>query len=306
MRERYGSIVIGIPTFERRAMVEANAASLRAANLDVGAAVTILVVDDASHEFDAAHLTTIYPAGTIVVRREANSGGADFATHDLLRRCLDLGSDAVLVLDSDMIVAADFIRNGLEALPQTDGCLSLFNTPSHPTLGGDGALVTKPSVGTAGTLWDRDLMAEILVAVAAGPAWDWRFSRHLVETGRRIFACAASRVQHLGFYDGQNAGPSLGDFGVGFPIDGGETASLLFEHVVRGQARVGARMLEIHAEAQQETRRLNEQIGRLEATIEALAARIAQFEHREAERAAAAPPGFAARLQALLFPRRPG
>ena len=266
MREHYRSLVIGIPTFDRRVFVEETARSIAAARLDGGTEVTLLVVDDASSEYDEAFLRAIFPAGTEVVRREANSGGADFACRDLLGRCLALQTDAVLILDSDMLVGVGFVAAGLALLPRTDGCLSLFNTPNHPVLDRFDGLVTKATVGATGTLWDRDLAAEIHAAIGAGESWDWRFSHHLTETGRRIFVCERSLVQHLGFYAGQNSRPWSGDFGVGFPVETNETIGVLIEHAVRGQGLLGARLLELGEEA----RRQRDRIAALEARIEDL------------------------------------
>jgi glycosyltransferase involved in cell wall biosynthesis len=207
-------VAIGVPTYNRRYLVELNAASLRSSSIPSGTA--LIVVDDCSAEYDVDYLRSIYPEFADIRRRSEKSRGASFANRDLMRRLLETDGDAVLLLDSDLLVSSNFLELGMSLLRDTDGFLSLFNTPNHPTIGARGPFVLKKSVGCAGTLWRRDLAAKVLAAVPPCSQWDWRFSDFLVKTGVEISVVRDSLVQHIGYSYGQNSSFRHGDVGVGF------------------------------------------------------------------------------------------
>lgn len=240
-------VAIGVPTFNRRHMVELSAASLRASSIPHG--TTLLVVDDASTEYDVAYLKSIYPEFADIRRRSANSGGAGFASHDLMRQLLETDAEAVLVLDSDLLVSTNFLELGISLLPETDGVLSLFNTPNHPVIGARGRFVLKKSLGSAGTLWRRDVAAKVLAAVPADPEWDWRFSEFLVGAGLDLCVTRNSLVQHMGYSGGQHCNFGYGDWGVGSS-----------DSDARNAYRLAERQL---ADSQARFRRLQEQIDAL-------------------------------------------
>src|SRR4051794_37163954 len=126
-------VAIGIPTYNRRHLVELHASSLCSSRLPSETA--LIVIDDASTDYDVAYLKSIYPEIAIIQRRSEKSAGADFATRDMMEQLVATGADALLLLDSDMIVAKNFLEMGIRLLRETDGVLSLFNTPSHPAVG---------------------------------------------------------------------------------------------------------------------------------------------------------------------------
>lgn len=259
----YRSLVVGIPTYNRKHFVEANAKSLRNAVRPEGIDVHFLVVDDASSEYDVGELTSIYPQGSTVIRREANSGGADRAICDLFRRCVAYNADAVLLLDSDMIVGPNFIAEGLKLLAHSDGIVSLFNTLNHAATEDCGPMVFKKTVGSAGTLWDQKLAREISEMVETGRAWDWRFCDYINQSGRKIFCSRNSLMQHIGYSDGENSYLESGDFGVGFIDSNVENISMTLEVIVRSQIAIGKKLA-----AQQVSQ--NKRISELEYRIKKL------------------------------------
>lgn len=277
MQPVHSSVVIGVPTFNRRIFVEANARSLKRAIIPPGVELRFLVIDDASVDYDAAFLAGIYPPGAQIRRRAQNSGGADRAIADLFQNCVALGADAVLLLDSDLIVDPDFLAHGLALLRQSDGLVSLFNTPNHPTRERLGALARKSSIGSAGALWDRALAVEVAEKVAIGPKWDWRFCAYLEETGRRILCAEQSLVQHIGFFEGENSSLDAGDYGVGFAGGGFDNIALILEALVRAQITLAKKLPRDDERAE-----LLAAIADLQARVAAGEARSSEFERRAA------------------------
>ena len=220
-------VAIGVSTYNRRHLVDLNAASLRSSAIPPDA--LLIVVDDASTEYDCDHLRSIYPRGADVRRRPENSGGASSANRDVMRQLLETDADAVLLLDSDLLVSSNFLDVGMSLLGDTDGILSLFNTPNHPVIGARGPFVLKRSIGCAGSLWRRDLAAKVLSEVPAGSQWDWRFSEFLFNAGVGIYVVRDSLVQHLGYSQGHNSTFGHGDFGVGFSDSDAKNAYRLTE-----------------------------------------------------------------------------
>lgn len=207
-------IAVGIATYNRRYLLDIHAQSLCSARLPAN--TKIIVIDDCSADYNISYLKSIYPANADIRRRSENSGGADYALRDVMVQLVETGADVLVMLDSDLIVASDFLEVGIELLPQSDGILSLFNTPNHPAVHSRGPFVLKKTIGSAATLWRRDLAREMLAHVAPGPRFDWRFSEFLVNAGYQIYVTKDSRVQHAGFGEGQNSNFATGDFGVGF------------------------------------------------------------------------------------------
>jgi glycosyltransferase involved in cell wall biosynthesis len=208
-------VAIGIPTYNRRYLVETHAQSLCSAWLPDK--TEIIVIDDCSTEFDTAYLKSIYPGSADVRRRSEHSGGADFAARDVMVKLVETGADVLLLLDSDMIVTSDFLSVGLKLLPDCRGVLSLFNTPSHPAVGHRDGFVLKRTIGAAATLWRRDLALEMLDHVGPGSLFDWRFSEYLLNAGYEICVTKDSRVQHAGFAEGEHSRfDGKGDYGLGF------------------------------------------------------------------------------------------
>ena len=232
-------VAIGVATFNRGDLVSMSARSLSRSRLPPD--TDIVVVDDASTEFDVEFLKELYPAGTDIQRRENNSGGADYALCDLLNRLVTTGADALVLLDSDMIVAADFAEKIVELLPLTNGILCLFNTAAHPAFGARGPLILKKAVGSAGTVWPRDLRQKMLDAVPPGPRWDWRFCDYLIDSGYEICVVRNSLAQHIEINAGQNtSSPCPGDFGAGFSDVDAQSAYVLIEQIGFGaQSAVG-------------------------------------------------------------------
>lgn len=229
----YAGVLLGITTFNRPGIVAATARSLaRARGVDD---VGILVLDDASTEYGAEDLRRWYPPHADIQRREYNSGRADYAAFNLMRQFIE-GTDKrlLVVLDSDLLVAPDFLDRALEAFQRCQGLLSLFNPPSHPgTLRADGLLL-KPHVGFAGTVWSREAVADVLAHVTPSRRFDWEICERFVAEGRAILCLPDSAVQHLGLADGQNSSILRADYGLSFTDASWQNTSPLLEAILFG------------------------------------------------------------------------
>jgi len=257
-------LLLGITTYNRLDTVALTARSLRHA--DGVAEVGILLIDDASTEYGLEALRPLFPPQTQLLRNAVNSGRADFAAHGLMRAFVEQRSEAALViLDSDLLVARDFLATALAVFPRTDGLLSLFNAHSHPGVMRDGLLV-KQSVGFAGTVWSRALVEEVLREVPPTDRFDWDICDHLRATGRQVFCLPDSAVQHAGLLAGQNSRLLSADYGLGFTDTSWYNLSVLQEMLLFG--------------VRQELRTAGAALGRLaemEARVEALQAEVAQL-----------------------------
>src|SRR5271169_5037353 len=112
-------VAIGVATFNRMHFVEMHAKSLCASRLPPE--TILIVIDDASTEYDVDFLGSVFPGQTDIRRRSQNSGGADLAARDLMEQLVATDADAVMLLDSDMLVAEDFLETGVQLLQQSEG-----------------------------------------------------------------------------------------------------------------------------------------------------------------------------------------
>jgi hypothetical protein len=210
---RPADVLIGITTRNRGEIVARAAFSLGQAER-IGEA-RLLVIDDASTEYGIDFLRGLYPPGTEFTRRETPSGSASFAARYLMETFLQREEAVLLCLDSDLVVAPDFLLRACAELPRTEGLLSLFHAHSHPGVEQDGLLLKK-SVGFAGTVWTRALAREVMAVVPASDQLDWDVCRYLERVNRRIYCLPHSAVQHIGLTFGQFSSFVHADHGLSF------------------------------------------------------------------------------------------
>ncbi|QIL82160.1 hypothetical protein G7047_21165 [Diaphorobacter sp. HDW4A] len=217
--------LIAIPVYNRAGCLLRLLASMYACQSLL--AENVHVFDDASEEFDAVFLRrNLHPASQLICH-VSNSGRADQAVARIFDFFLQSSYQQVLLLDSDLLVADDMLQTAWRGFAQSEGLLSLFNTPNHPSsaqLVPEGLLL-KHSVGFAGTLWGREVVTDLVANVPVSNTFDWDICRYL--SGRRAIWCLLeSRVQHVGS-EGQNSRRDHFDYGVGFNPGNMVTANLL-------------------------------------------------------------------------------
>lgn len=230
-------IAFGLTVFNRRNLLVHSAPSIRR----LVSRCKLVVLNDGSTEFTEQDLRDLLPEADIH-SNERNSGRADFAAVQLANMLLQQDARYLVMLDSDLMCHAGFVEALLLAMPHTDGLFSALNADSHapcsreriPLDGIENALLQKKVIGNAGSIWTRELLAEIVREVPPSPTWDWDYSDYISASGRRIFCLERSTVQHLGFWVGQNSGRMNGVWGLGYPTLSGAEASTVAEMLFLG------------------------------------------------------------------------
>ena len=194
--------IIAIPTYNRRAELEACLACLAAAEgLDDW---RIVIGDDCSTDYDIAEVVRHTPLAVTVLRNKANLG-CDGNSVLLLEACLRKNARRVLLLDSDMIVSSDALSFAERTFARSDGVLSLYNSVLHVEAEAvDSELVRKNSIGGAATVWDASVLKDMLGGLDGPACWDWRICDMAREKNIRLCVAWESRAQHIGI-NGSNS-----------------------------------------------------------------------------------------------------
>jgi len=269
-------LTIGITTFNRRSLLQTVANSL--AQVNGLARARIWVLDDCSTDFDEEFLRRAFPLAE-VFRAAENSGGADQAMQRLFQRFVARGQGYLLVLDSDMLASRRLVDECLRIIEADHAaagpCLfSIFNAPSHPAIGEDGAFVFKRSVGAAGTLWPHGLLVDVLREVPVSRKFDWDWSAYLTRHGVPIRVTRDSLVQHIGRI-GQHSRTFAGmDHGVAFEDYEGRNLAAFLDHTHEGlvqmvveqntrQGKLAEAIVQLTQVVQSQARLINDIIGEL-------------------------------------------
>ncbi len=209
-------ITIGVTTFNRRELLQLTAESLaRSASLEY---CNIRIYDDCSDQFSVSDIKNMFPVDVNIIRREKNIG-ADENMRRMYIDFLDTGDDALVNCDADLLFRGDWIQLLTTLLPQTDGVLSLYNSSNHPCVHElrilETPLVEKEHLGSAGTVFSREIVAAIVHNVPSSRSYDWDWSRFLRREEKRLLCTRDSYVQHIGL-DGHNSGKESIDYGLRF------------------------------------------------------------------------------------------
>ncbi len=207
-------IFIGVPVYNRKEKVEKLAESIQyLKNVDKH---SLNIFDDCSTEFDTGYLRKIFPTAHIF--RNQTNLGADCNTYNIWKKFLKSEAELLFLCDSDLVLHPDCLSVIEKNICKTDGMLSLLNSSIHPTVAEvDDNLVLKRSVGSAGTVFSRELVKELMDSAVAQYTvmWDWYFCMYLKEHGKRIMATKKSYAIHTGI-DGENSNVLLFDYAMDY------------------------------------------------------------------------------------------
>jgi glycosyltransferase involved in cell wall biosynthesis len=211
-------ITIGVPTYNRKNMLETMAKSLYASNMR--SPYHIRIYDDCSTDYGTDYLKALFP-DAVSIRRNAVNVKADKNMYEMYKDFLTTDDDVFFNADSDLLFQKGWLEKALNLLEKTDGILSIFNTASHPSVGDvSSELHVKDAVGAAGTMFKRPLLEKLIAGYVDEDEckhFDWKWSEYFRSSGYKIYCATSSLVQHIG-YVGQNAGYYF-DVGSGFKVD---------------------------------------------------------------------------------------
>lgn len=209
--------LVAIPVHQRGDLVRHCFATAAELELPPGSQVTVF--DDLSPTLDVPRLIAATRLECSFERSSVQLGADRMVSH-IWRYFLDSGHDSMLFLDSDMIANRDAVTVGLRLAGQFDGLLSLYNSTMHPGTRRHGELLSKATVGNAGTWWSRRLAQLALDGVGGEvSAIDFAYCRLFERLGIPMAAPAQSRLQHLGIMGFNNRYYGELDHGIGFVPD---------------------------------------------------------------------------------------
>lgn len=249
-------VTIGIPTYNRKEILEIMSKSLYASNL-LGIC-NIRVYDDCSQQYTKDYLNNLFPTAVSIVVNPTNYK-ADKNMFEMYKDFLSTEDDIFFNADSDIIFNKHWLKTGLDLLEQTDGVLSIFNANSHPILTEiSNTISVKKSIGAAGTFFKREKVVEIVnyfENAKTFKSFDWQWSALLTSKNVRLFCTNNSLIQHIG-YSGQNS-KAYFDVGLGFKVDSLEHGQIINNTMVNSISKVRALSVEQHFENEKKHAQMN-------------------------------------------------
>ena len=211
-------LTIGIPTYNRKHLLEIMASSLYESNISIPH--NIRIYDDCSTEYGLDELKRIFPTAASIKINEINLR-SDKNIYQMYTDFLSTSDQLLFNADSDLVFSKNWLNKVLKLFERTKGILTVFNANSHKSYQSiDDELCLKKSIGSAGTLFHRDRVSELITylnSLDMIKAFDWQFSEYFNSVGIPVFCVEKSLVQHIG-YVGQNTKYYF-DFGRNFKIE---------------------------------------------------------------------------------------
>jgi hypothetical protein len=207
-------IAVAIPTHNRIGYVRLTSSALKG----TFPSKDTWIFDDKSTEYSERDLMEWY--GTEHVSQSKNRLKADAMARHILEWFLSTNYDVLVLLDSDLVVASDWVAELKLGLSESKGLLSLYRSaaPLHKSGQCSDVLCQQPSMGNAGTVWRRDLAKRMLSEMSARDGgFDWGWSEWCTKNKVPMEALKKSAVLHIGMY-GSWSHESTAEKSVGFPM----------------------------------------------------------------------------------------
>lgn len=207
-------IAIGIPNYNRLEDIARLSGSLKhVKQID---SCEINIYDDKSTQYDTKVLEELFAGfANVNVHENKKNLGADLNIYHICKHFIDSDNDCLFLCDSDLILSPECLEFIETNIADTEGIMSLFNANEHPSKGEiSEKFIVKHSVGSAGVVFSKELLKDIITNVPQENAnmWDWSFCRYLNSKHVKIYVSRQSYVQHMGF-NGENANFLLYDYG---------------------------------------------------------------------------------------------
>merc|ERR1712080_577764 len=105
--------------------------------------------------------------------------------------------------DSDLLLTSTWLMKLKGWMVKTDGIMTLYRSEkfAHPEISCDKKFCYKASVGSAGTVWCRNLLESVLSQLPKEDiGFDYQFSTLLIENNFNIPVPIESPALHFGLY----------------------------------------------------------------------------------------------------------
>lgn len=208
------SVAVAVPTHNRIGYVQlaSKAFSGTFPSKDVW------LFDDKSTEYTPKELMRWYETKHIFSPEKQLK--ADAMARHILEWFVDTDYDVLVLLDSDLIVAPNWLDSLHAGLRDSIGVLSLYRSgaPKHKSSSCGAVLCEQPSMGNAGTVWRRELAEKMLSEMSNREGgFDWGWSEWCEKNKVPMQALKASAVLHIGMH-GSWSHETTAEKSVGFPM----------------------------------------------------------------------------------------
>jgi len=208
------SVAVAVPTHNRIGYVQLTSKALRGTI----PANDVWVFDDQSDEYKHKDLASWYGTEHIFIAKRRLK--ADAMARHILEWFVSSQYDVLVLLDSDLVVAPNWLDSLHDGLRDSKGLLSLYRSgaPKHRSLRCGGVLCEQPSMGNAGTVWRRSIAEKMLSEMPnRDGGFDWGWSEWCVKNKIPMETLLQSAVLHIGMY-GSWSHESSAEKSVGFPM----------------------------------------------------------------------------------------
>ena len=225
------SVAVAVPTHNRIGYVQLTSKALRG----TVPANDVWVFDDQSDEYKHKDLASWYGTEHIFISKRRLK--ADAMARHILEWFVSSQYDVLVLLDSDLLVAPNWLDSLHAGLRDSKGLLSLYRSgaPKHRSLRCGGVLCEQPSMGNAGTVWRRSIAEKMLSEMSnRDGGFDWGWSEWCTKNRVPMQALKASAVLHIGMH-GSWSHETTAEKSVGFPMNElAEDIRKKAEHFLKG------------------------------------------------------------------------
>ena len=230
------SVAVAVPTHNRIGYVQLTSKALRG----TVPANDVWVFDDQSDEYKHKDLAAWYGTEHIFIAKRRLK--ADAMARHILEWFVSSQYDVLVLLDSDLVVAPNWLDSLHDGLRESKGLLSLYRSgaPKHKSLRCGGVLCEQPSMGNAGTVWRRSITEKMLSEMSNREGgFDWGWSEWCTKNRVPMQALKASAVLHIGMH-GSWSHETTQEKSVGFPMNElTEDIRKQAEHFLKGAKPLG-------------------------------------------------------------------
>ena len=230
------SVAVAVPTHNRIGYVQLTSKALRG----TVPANDVWVFDDQSDEYKHKDLASWYGTEHIFISKRRLK--ADAMARHILEWFVSSQYDVLVLLDSDLLVAPNWLDSLHAGLRDSKGLLSLYRSgaPKHRSLRCGGVLCEQPSMGNAGTVWRRSIAEKMLSEMSnRDGGFDWGWSEWCTKNRVPMQALKASAVLHIGMH-GSWSHETTAEKSVGFPMNElAEDIRKKAEHFLKGAKPLG-------------------------------------------------------------------